>query len=293
MTDRRVVFDFAITFANGGGVQGQDFRLDIDGYSITDGELADYIVDDLRLLMVSKVDILNKRYVTEPHKRTEPPDPPDAPMLVDLSHPIHDGMITYPGLPGPTIGTHLSRAESRSHYGDGTEFHIGAIDMVANTGTYIDTPFHRYPDGHDVASLLLERVVGIPGVVVDADQQVIGPDTFTNTETWGRAVLVRTGWDSNFGQSDYVGDHPYLTEAAAQRLIEGGAALVGIDSANIDDTRDLQRPVHSLLLANQIPIVEHLTRLDQLPATPFEFYAIPPPVIGIGTFPVRAVARWA
>lgn len=291
MTDQRVVFDFAITFANGGGIQGQDFRLDIDGASITDRELADYIVEDLQLLMVSRVDILNKRYVSEPHKRTGPPAAAGGPTLVDLSHPIRHGMITYPGLPGPSIRTHLSREESRSHYDDGTEFHIGVIDMVANTGTYIDTPFHRYPDGHDIASLPLERVVGIPGVVVDGAGPAIGPDTFADTETWGKAVLVRTGWDSHFGQSDYVGDHPYLTDAAAQRLIDGGAALVGIDSANIDDTRDLERPVHSLLLANQIPIVEHLARLDQLPATPFEFYAIPPPVIGIGTFAVRAVAR--
>jgi len=290
--DRRVVFDFEITFANGGGVQGQDFRLDIEEEGISDLELADYIVEDLRLLMVSKVEILNKRYIQDPHKRTRPPSS-EGPGLVDLSHPIRDGMITYPGLPGPTIGTHLSRAESRSHYAQGTEFHIGSVEMVANTGSYIDTPFHRYPDGHDIASLPLNRIVAVSGVVVDATEPIIGPDTFDDTETWGSAVLIRTGWDVHFGQDDYVGEHPHLTEAAAQRLIDGGAVLVGIDSANIDDTNGSERPVHSLLLAKQIPIVEHLTRLDQLPTTPFYFYAIPPPIVGVGTFPIRAIARWS
>lgn len=129
-------------------------------------------------------------------------------------------------------------------------------------------------------------------MVVDTPEPVIEPDSFTDIETWGRAVLIRTGWDTHFGQDDYVGDHPHLTSAAAQRLIDGGAALVGIDSANIDDTRNPERPVHSLLLANQIPIVEHLTRLDQLPPTPFEFYAIPAPVVGVGTFSIRAIAKW-
>lgn len=152
MTDRRVVFDFAVKFANGGGIQGQGFRLDIDNEEISDRELADYIVEDLRLLMVSKVEILQKRYISEPHKRARPTSI-GTPTVVDLSHRIHDGMITYPGLPAPSMRSHMSRSESRDCYAEGTEFHIGAVDMVANTGTYIDTPFHRYPDGHDIAAL--------------------------------------------------------------------------------------------------------------------------------------------
>lgn len=291
MTDRRVVFDFAISFANGGGIQGQEFRLDIEEEEISDRELADAITEDLRLLMVSKVEILNKRYITEPHKRAQPSTLEDSGM-VDLSHPIRDGMVTYPGLPGPSIRTQMSREESRSSYATGTEFHIGAIDMVANTGTYIDTPFHRYRDGYDVASLPLDRMVAVPGVVVDSSERAIGPDAFSDVETWGRAVLVRTGWDRRFGEDDYVGDHPHLTSAAARRLADGGAVLVGIDSANIDDTQDGERPAHTLLLAHQIPVVEHLTRLDQLPIRGFEFFAIPAPVIGVGTFPIRAIARW-
>lgn len=288
--DHRVEFDFEITFANGGGLQGREFRLDIDEPTISDDALADLLVRDLRLLMVDAVTISNKRYLTEPHKRAQPSE--DAFHLVDLSHPIVDGMITYPGLPGPSVGTHLSREESRSRYAAGTEFHIGNIAMVANTGTYLDAPSHRYPDGIDLAHLPLDRLVGLVGVVVDATDRFIGPEAFADVDTWGKAVLVRTGWDSRFGASDYLGEHPHLTEAAARRLVDGGARLVGIDSANIDDTSGGERAAHSLLLAHGIPIVEHLTRLDQLPAGPFELFAIPAPVVDLGTFPVRAVARW-
>jgi len=290
VTEKRVVFDFDITFANGGGVRGEAFRLDIPGDEIDDAQLADYIVRDLNLLMVEKVEITAKRYVTEPHKRK--PAALDGRVLVDLSHPIRDGMVTYPGLPGPAIRAHLSRKDSREHHAEGTEFHIGAIDMVANTGTYIDAPFHRYAEGADISDLPLDRLVGVPGVVVDSSERSIGPDSFADTDTWGKAVLIRTGWDSHFGQRDYLGGHPHVAEAAAQRLIDGGAVVVGIDSANIDDTSEGLRPAHSLLLEAGIPLVEHLAKLAQLPDGPFEFFAIPAPVVGLGTFPVRAVARW-
>lgn len=289
MNDQRVVFDFDITFANGGGIQGQDFRLDIDGDSIDDADLTDYIVRDLDLLMVSKVSISNKRYVEEPHKREHISE---RHGLIDLSHRIREGMITYPGIPGPVLHTHLSREASRDHYAEGTEFFIGAIDLVGNTGTYIDAPFHRYPDGDDVADLPLDRLVGVPGVVVDAPVGPIGPDVFADADTWGKAALIRTGWDSRFTQSDYVGEHPHLTEDGVRSLIDGGASLVGIDSSNIDDTSQGHRPAHSLLLEAGIPVVEHLTRLDQLPDGPFEFFAIPAPVVGMASFPVRAVAWW-
>lgn len=212
--------------------------------------------------------------------------------IADLSHPIEEGMVTYPGLPGPVLRTHLSREDSRAHYAEGTEFHIGAIDMVANTGTYIDAPFHRYPDGIDIAMLPLERIVGVSGVVVDASERAIGPSAFDGVEVSGKAVLIKTGWDSRFGRDDYLGEHPHLTEAGAGRLVDGGAVLVGIDSANVDETSEGRRPAHSLLLGAGIPVVEHLARLHQLPDGPFEFFAIPAPVIGLGTFPVRAVAMW-
>ncbi|HEY6635178.1 MAG TPA: cyclase family protein [Acidimicrobiia bacterium] len=290
MNENRVVFDFDITFSNGGSLHGEDFRLDIDGDSISDASLIAQLVDDLNLLMVGEVEISRKRYVPEPHKRAEADGATSG--LVDLSHPIRDGEVTYPGLPAPVIRTHLSREQSRANYSEGTEFQIGGIDMVANTGTYVDAPFHRYPEGGDIASVPLRRLVGVPGVVVDATETRIGPEVFADTDTWGRAVLVRTGWDRRFGGDGYLGGHPHLTEAAATRLVDGGAALVGIDSANIDDTSGGTRPAHSALLAAGIPIVEHLANLDRLPTGPFEFFAIPAPVVGMGTFPVRAVARW-
>lgn len=290
MSEQRVVFDFDIRFSNGGSLHGEDFRLDLDGDEISDADLGTQLVDDLNLLMVGEVEISRKRYVSEPHKRAKAGGATSG--LVDLSHPIRDGEVTYPGLPAPVIRTHLSREQSRANYSEGTEFQIGGIDMVANTGTYVDAPFHRYPEGGDIASLPLSRLVGVPGVVVDATETRIGPEVFADTETWGRAVLVRTGWDRRFGGDGYLGGHPHLTEGAATRLVDGGAALVGIDSANIDDTSGGTRPAHTALLAAGIPIVEHLANLDRLPDGDFELFAIPAPVVGMGTFPVRAVARW-
>ncbi len=205
--------------------------------------------------------------------------------FADLSHVVADGVVTYPGLPAPTISDHLSRADSRARYAPGTEFQIGRIEMVSNTGTYLDTPFHRYADGHDLADLPLERVAAVPGLVIDG--------TSAPTDVAGKAVLVHTGWDVHFGTEHY-GDasHPFLDADVARALAEGGAALVGIDSVNIDSTVGGERPVHSLLLAAGIPVLEHLTNLDALPASEFDLYAVPVKVRGMGTFPVRAFATW-
>jgi kynurenine formamidase len=212
--------------------------------------------------------------------------------LVDLSHPIRSGMVTYPGLPAPTFGAHLSREASRDVYANGTEFHIGRIEMVTNTGTYMDAPFHRYADGGDIASLSLERLFAVPTTLVSTSATVITADVFDGVAIDGRAVLVHTGWDQHFGQADYLGEHPYLTLDAAQRLRDSGALLVGIDSANIDGTHTGERPAHTTLLAAGIPIVEHLTHLDQLVgAEEIQLFALPAPMVGLGTFPVRAVAR--
>jgi kynurenine formamidase len=211
--------------------------------------------------------------------------------LVDLSHPITDGLITYPGLPGPIIGDHLSREASRERYAPGYEFQIGHIAMVSNTGTYLDTPFHRFADGHDLAGLDLARVVDVPGVLVDATvvQDATLPD---EVDVAGRAVLFHTGWDRHWDTAAY-GDpsHPFVGMAAVERLVAAGAAVVGIDSVNIDDTRTGERPVHTALLGAGIPIVEHLRGLDGLRGTTFTFTAVPPAVVGMGTFPVRALAR--
>jgi arylformamidase len=299
MTDKRVCFDFEIEFSNGGGIQGQDFRLDIEGDNITDDELAACIIRDLRLLMVGKVKILNKRIIAERHKRTTETAKVNqdagaaAASYVDLSHTIESGMVTYKGLPPPIICDYLSRVKSREIYAEGTEFQIGRIDMVANTGTYIDTPFHRYEDGFDLAGLTLDRVSNVPGVVVRVEgtaERAIDWHHFVPAQCRGHAVLVHTGWDRNWGSDHYFEGHPFLTEKAAFYLRDQGALLVGIDSLNIDDTSGGHRPVHSVLLGAGIPIIEHLTGLAALPAFGFRFSAVPPKIKGMGTYPVRAHA---
>jgi kynurenine formamidase len=212
-------------------------------------------------------------------------------QLVDLSHAITDGMVTYPGLPGPVITDWLSREDSRSRYAEGTEFHIGRIDMVANTGTYLDTPAHRHPDGFDLFGLDLARVADIPGVCVAATGPAIGPEAFDGATLSGRAVLIATGWSRHWTTKTYgSSEHPFLKTDAVAMLVDAGAALVGIDSVNIDDTTGGERPAHSRLLAAEIPIVEHLTGLEQMVGRSFRFFAVPPRVKGLGTFPVRAFA---
>ena len=212
--------------------------------------------------------------------------------IVDLSHVIADGTVTYPGLPAPVISDHLSREDSRQRYAPGYEFQIGRIEMVSNTGTYLDTPFHRYTDGSDLAALDLSRVVAVPGLLVDADGRAGGGRRPPRrSRPAGCAVLFHTRWDEHWG-SDHYGDprHPYIAVRTAERLVEAGAAVVGIDSVNIDDTRTGERPIHSVLLAAGIPIVEHLCGLDRLAGRSFTFTAAPPAVSGMGTFPVRAFA---
>lgn len=212
--------------------------------------------------------------------------------FVDLSHPIEHGMETYRPLPGPMLEDHLSREASRAHYAEGTEFHIGRITMVANTGTYLDAPFHRFDGGLDVSQLELSALVDLPAVVVratDLGERAIGPDLLPR-DVRGTAVLVHTGWDRHWRTEAYFGGHPFLTRASAERLRDEGAALVGIDSLNIDDTDDGTRPAHTVLLAAGIPIVEHLRGLHAVPVDGARFSAVPAPIRGMGTFPVRAFA---
>jgi kynurenine formamidase len=211
--------------------------------------------------------------------------------LLDLSHVIEAGMVTYPGLPGPTISDHLARADSRANYAPGTEFLIGRIDMVGNTGTYLDTPFHRFDGGSDLADLPLDDVADLPGVCIEAAGPVIGPEAVEGVDLSGKAVLFATGWDRHWGTEAY-GDpvHPFVNAELVGRLVGGGVVLVGIDSVNIDDTRGGERPAHTGLLEAGIQVVEHLTGLGSLVGREFRFYAVPPKVSGFGTFPVRAFA---
>jgi kynurenine formamidase len=214
-------------------------------------------------------------------------------MFLELSHTIESGMITYKGLPAPLICDFLSREASRRIYAPGTEFHIGRIDMVANTGTYLDSPFHRFADGADLSELPLDSLAGLEGVRVRVDpgQRAITARQFQGLDLDGKAVLVHAGWDRHWRSDAYFEGHPFLTEDAAQLLCDAAVALVGIDSYNIDDTTDMARPVHTLLLGSNIPIVEHMTGLQFLPQNGFSFYAIPPKIRHFGTFPVRAFAR--
>jgi kynurenine formamidase len=211
--------------------------------------------------------------------------------LVDLSHTVEHGMVTYKGLPAPIICDFLSREESRKLYREGTEFHIGRIDMVANTGTYLDSPFHRYADGADLSELSLSQVADLDGICVRAlaaRGRALDASVFQGVDVRDKAVLVHTGWDANWRSDRYFEGHPFLTRDAAEALRDAGARLVGIDSLNIDDTEDLSRPAHSILLGAAIPIVEHMCNLESLPTGGFRFFAVPVKVKAFGTFPVRA-----
>src|SRR6266513_1748957 len=214
--------------------------------------------------------------------------------LIDLSHEIEHGMVTYRGLPSPAISDWLSREASTARYAPGTTFQIGKIDLLANTGTYIDAPFHRYPEGRDVAGYELEAVADLPGMVIRVSGnagRAIDAARFKAHELKGKAVLVHTGWDKHWRTDTYsAGQHPFVTKDAAEYLAKAGVALVGIDSLNIDDDKDGSRPAHTTLLGAGIAIVEHMTNLGALPERDFRFFAVPPRVKGMGSFPVRAFA---
>lgn len=301
MTEYRASFDASVTFANGGGLTAAGFRVDVPSADVDEAGIAALFVASLGLLMTESVELSHVEIFAEPHKGTRggPSDrsaspPPPGGTLVELSHVIRAGMITYPGLPGPEITPHLTREASRARYSPGTEFTIGRISLVGNTGTYLDAPYHRYPGGADLAAIGLERTAGLPAVVVrvtGARQRGIDVGALAALEVRGAAVLLHTGNDARFGSPAYAEDAHFLTEGGAAWLAGQGPALVGIDAVNIDDTADGRRPAHSLLLAAGIPVVEHLTGLGQLPPSGAWFTAAPLRVEGFGTIPVRAFAR--
>ncbi len=297
----RAQFDAVVTFANGGGLRAEGFRVDVPGPDVTSEEVAALFVAALGLLMTERVELANLSVLAEPHKGTRG-GPGDRQAvrdagprrIVDLSHPIRHGLVTYPGLPAPEMRAYLTRERSRSLYAPGTEFEIGQITMVGNTGTYLDSPFHRYPDGADLACLPLESCVNLPGVVArtaGSGSRAVDTGVLAALDVTGRAVLLHTGGDAAWGRPEYAVDAPYLTEAGARWLAEHGARLVGIDSVNIDDAQGGgDRPAHSVLLRAGIPVVEHLTGLGQLPPAGFLFSAAPVPVESFASFPVRAYA---
>lgn len=213
--------------------------------------------------------------------------------FVDLSHPIEDGMAAYPGLPSPRVGQHRTHAASRDHYGGQAEFAISRLELVGNVGTYVDSPFHRYPGAPDVSGVPLERLVGLAGVVLDIGDapgravDVAAPPGVLRD----RAVLFRSSWDRRWRTPSYWEPGPYLSERAVNTLVEAGPALVGVDFWNVDDPDDPRRPVHTALLEREIPIVEHLCDLDRLPTDGFRFFAVPVAVVGAASMPVRAFAE--
>lgn len=213
--------------------------------------------------------------------------------FIELNHVIRNGMITYKGLPGPSISEYISREESRNHYDPGTEFSISKIDMVGNTGTYIDSPYHRYPDGKDFESILLKDLAHLDGVVIRIPPEIqsIGIELFYEKNIKNKAVLINTGWSNNWGTDQYFnGEHPYITKEAAEYLVKEEVCIVGIDSYNIDDINDRSRPAHSILLKAEIPIIEHMCNLEKLPDSGFWFYAVPERIMGMASLPVRAFA---
>lgn len=292
--DKRVRFDFEIYFTNGGSIKGEDFRLDIVGDTISDQELANYIVTDMRLLMVGETKILRKEIFTEPHKRKAINNKAGSNLLIDLSHTIENDLVTYKGLPAPIICDYLSREESKKYYEEGTSFQIGKIEMISNTGTYIDCPFHRFEHGKDLSQVDLMCFTDLDGVVISipfSETLEITEKHLKDHNIRNKAVLIHTGWAGYWNTEKYYENHPYLTETAAKYLRDCSVKLVGIDSHNIDNSAKNTRPVHTILLGAEILIVEHLCNLDLLPKQDFLFSAIPPKFKGVGTFPVRAMAK--
>jgi arylformamidase len=301
MTEYRASFDASVSFANGGGLAVDGFRVDVPDPGIGEAGIAALFVASLGLLMTESVELANVEIIAEPHKGTRggPSDRAAVPpsrrgALVELGHVIRAGMVTYPGLPGPEITTHLTREASRARYAPGTEFTIGRISLVGNTGTYLDAPYHRYAGGADLAAIGLDRTAGLPAVVVrvtGAQRRGVDVGALAALDVRGAAVLLHTGDDARFGTPAYEQDAHFLTEAGAAWLAGQDPALVGIDAVNIDDTADGRRPAHSLLLGAGIPVVEHLTGLGQLPPAGAFFTAAPLRIEGFGTVPVRAFAR--
>ena len=298
----RAHFDARVEFANGGGLTAEAFRLDVPGPDVGEAEVGHLLVRHLGLALVGSVKLTGLRIVEEQHRGSrgvEGPAEASGRRIVDLSHRIREGLITYPGLPVPVYTPHLTREASRERYAPGTEFTMDIITMIGNTGTYLDSPFHRYGDGADLADLDLATLVDLRAEVFHLTDVAPGGDgargipaeVFFDRDVRDAAVLLHTGWDAHFGTPAYGTGSPFLTAEGAAHLVAQGAALVGIDCLNIDNTESGgERPVHSGLLAAGIHVVEHLTHLGELPARGARFTAVPPAVEGFGTFPVRAFA---
>lgn len=303
MAEYRAVFNAHITFVNGGQLSAEGFRLDVPDATIDQSELARLFVAHLGLALVGDVQLSEVQIVAEQHRgsrnvigRSEL-EPARDYRIVDLSHTIREGLVTYPGVPAPFITPHLRRDEAIAHYAPGTSFVMDIVTLPGNTGTYLDTAFHRYDGGADLSALALETLVDLPSEVfhlADSHQRGIPASVFFERDLSGKAVLLHTGWDRHFGTPDYAVDAPFLAEDGVRFLAEQGVQLVGIDSLNIDDTSEDargERPAHSVFLASGIHVVEHMTNLGALPPSGSLLTVVPPKIENFGTFPVRAFAK--
>ena len=296
MPDYRAHLDASISFVNGGSLSVEGFRLDLPAADLDKATIGRLLVQHLGLTLVGAVDLRNLSIVEETHRGSR--DVPRAVeakrRVVDLSHVIRAGLVTYPGLPEPTITPFLTREASKANYAPGTQFAMDVMTLIGNTGTYLDSPWHRYEGGTDLAGLELATLVDLRAEVFhvrDSAERGVPASVFFERDVRGAAVLIDTGWDRHFATPAYAVDAPFLAPDAVDYLIGEGAILVGIDSLNIDDTRDTkERPAHTRLLAAGIHVVEHLTRLDELPPSGARFTAAPPAIEEFGTFPVRAYA---
>ena len=298
MAEYRAHFDARVQFANGGGLTAEGFRIDLPHPDVDAADVAQLFVQHLGLALVGSVEITGLQIVEEQHRRTRAIETAQAPAsgrrIIDLSHVIREGLVTLPGLPAPLITAHLTRADSVHQYAEGTTFAMDIVTMIGNTGTYLDSPWHRYGDGADLAGLDLASLVDIPAEVfhvTDIAQQGVPAEVFYDRDLRGTAVLLHTGWDRHFGTPAYAVDPPYLSPEGVEYLVSQGVALVGIDSINVDlMVPHGERPAHTRFLASGIHVVEHLTNLGELPASGARFTAAPPAFEGFGTFPVRAYA---
>ena len=296
MPDYRAHLDASITFINGGSLTVDGFRLDLPSADLDESAIGRLLVQHLGVTLVGSVELRNLSIVEEAHRgsRGVPRAAERSRRVVDLSHVIREDMVTYPGLPAPTFAPFLTREASKANYAPGTEFAMDVMTLIGNTGTYLDSPFHRYGDGADLAGLDLATLVDLPAEVfhlTDLTGRGIPAGVFLDRDLRGTAVLLHTGWDRHFGTPAYGAGAPFLEADAVDHLVSQGVALVGIDSLNIDDTESGgERPAHTGLLAAGIHVVEHLTRLGELPPRGARFTAAPPAVRGFGTFPVRAFA---
>ncbi|MEP6479611.1 MAG: cyclase family protein, partial [Rhodoglobus sp.] len=286
-TEYRAHFDAVVEFTNGGGLTAEGFRLDLPSAEVDETGVGRLFVQHLGLALVGAVTLSNLEIVQEQHKGSrgvEVAPRASARRVVDLSHVIRDGLVTYPGLPSPVIAPHLTREQSIAKYAPGTQFAMDIITMIGNTGTYLDSPYHRYEGGADLAGLSLESLVDLPAEVFhlqDSTARGIPASVFYDRDLTGTAVLLHTGWDAHFGTPAYAIGAPFLTREGTEYLVRAGVTLVGIDSLNIDDTESGgERPAHSGLLAAGIHVVEHLTHLGDLPPTGARFTAAPPAVEG-------------